>query len=119
MAAGTLTHGDRSVFERSPAARLPDRLLRWTLTAIAVGVLALIGFFFIRLYSESRPVFAKVGVLDFVFGSEWVPSQGQFGALSLVFGTLVTSAIALAIGVPVAVAAALYVTELCPRRLQQ
>jgi phosphate ABC transporter permease protein PstC len=120
MAAGTLTHGDRSGLERSPAAaRLPDRLLRWTLTALAAGVLALIAFFFIRLYGESRPLFAKVGVLDFVFSNEWVPSQGQFGALPLVVGTLITSAIALAIGVPVAVAAALYVTELCPRRLQQ
>src|SRR3954453_7378334 len=120
MAAGTLTHGDRSRLERSPAAsRLPDRLLRWTLTALAAGVLALIAFFFIRLYGESRPLFAKVGVLDFVFSNEWVPSQGQFGALPLVVGTLITSAIALAIGVPVAVSAALFVTELCPRRLQQ
>src|SRR3954468_1481367 len=130
MAAGTLTPRDRSGLERSPgapralerppaAARLPDRLLRWTLTALAAGVLALIAFFFIRLYGESRPLFAKVGVLDFVFTNEWVPSQGQFGALPLVVGTLITSAIALAIGVPVAVSAALFVTELCPRRLQQ
>jgi phosphate ABC transporter permease protein PstC len=118
MAAGALTHGDRSAFERSPAARLPDRLLRWTLTAIAVGVLALIAFFFLRLYGESRPLFQKVGILDFVLSDQWVPSQQQFGALPLVVGTLITSAIALAIGVPIAVASALYVTELCPRRLK-
>src|SRR4051794_7794875 len=118
MAAGALTHGDRSAFERSPAARLPDRLLRWTLTAIAVGVLALIAFFFIRLYGESRPLFQKVGVLDFVFKDQWVPSKQQFGALPLVVGTLITSVIALAIGVPIAVASALYVTELCPGRLK-
>src|SRR3954464_273651 len=115
MAAGALTHGDRSAFERSPAARLPDRLLRWTLTAIAVGVLALIAFFFLRLYGESRPLFQKIGVLDFVLSDQWVPSQQLFGALPLVVGTLITSAIALAIGVPVAVATAVYLTELCPR----
>src|SRR3954452_19289324 len=114
MAAGTLTHGDRSVFERSPAARLPDRLLRWTLTALAGGVLALVCFFFIRLYGEARPLFAKSGVRDFIFTNEWVPSQGQFGALPLVVGTLITSAIALAIGVPVAVAGGHYLTELPP-----
>ena len=39
----------------------------------------------------------------------------MYGALPLVVGTLITAAIALLIGVPVAIAAALYVTELCPR----
>src|SRR3954471_20562964 len=118
MAAGTATHGDRSLRERPSAARLPDAFLRWTLTAIAVGVLALIAFFFIRLYGESRPLFQQVGIIDFVFSDAWVPNKNQFGALPLVVGTLITSAIALAIGVPIAVAAAVYVTELCPRRLK-
>ena len=48
-----------------------------------------------------------------------MPSQNQFGALPLVVGTLVSSAIALVIGVPVAVATALYITELCPRQIKQ
>ena len=119
MAAGTATHDDRATLARPSAARLPDKVLRWTLTAIAVGVLALIAFFFIRLYGESRPLFSEVGIFDFVFSNEWVPNKNQFGALPLVVGTIITSVIALAIGVPIAVAAAVYVTELCPRRLQQ
>jgi len=119
MAAGTAVHDDRPEIGRPSAARLPDTALRWTLTAIAVGVLALIAFFFIRLYGESRPLFREVGIFDFVFSNEWVPNKNQFGALPLVVGTLITSAIALGIGVPIAVAAALYVTELCPRRFQQ
>src|SRR3954467_13238398 len=118
MAAGTATQDDPSFPERPSAARLPDVFLRWTLTAIAVGVLALIAFFFIRLYGESRPLFNEVGIIDFVFSDQWVPNKNQFGALPLVVGTLITSAIALAIGVPIAVASALYVTELCPRRLK-
>src|SRR3954467_5121157 len=113
MAAGTATQDDPSFHERPSAARLPDVFLRWTLTAIAVGVLALIAFFFIRLYGESRPVLNEVGLIDFVFGDQWVPNKNQFGALPLVVGTLITSAIALAIGFPIAVAAAVYVTELC------
>src|SRR4051812_36728160 len=119
MAAGTLTQDDHgSHVERPSAARLPDVILRWTLTAIAVGVLALIAFFFIRLYGESRPLFREVGIIDFVFSDAWVPNKNDFGALPLVVGTLITSVIALAIGVPVAVAAAVYVTELCPERLK-
>ena len=118
MVAGTLTSGGRS-FERSPLSRLPDRALRWTLTGLAAAILVLIAYFFIRLYDEAQPVFTKYGVFDFVFSNAWVPSQGQFGALPLVVGTLVTSALALLIGVPVAVASALYVTELAPRRVRQ
>src|SRR4051794_28706882 len=104
MEAGTITHGSAAIRGRSPWARLPDRLLKWVLTGIAALILILIAYFFLRLINESTPVFDKVGVLHFVFGSEWVPSQGQYGALPLLVGTIITSAIALGIGVPVAVA---------------
>jgi phosphate ABC transporter permease protein PstC len=108
---------DRSL-ERSWGARLPDRLLRWTLTLLAIGVIALIVFFFLRLIDESRPVFSHTGIFDFVFDNDWVPSEQLYGALPLVVGTLITSAIALVIGVPVAIASALYLTELAPIRIR-
>jgi phosphate ABC transporter permease protein PstC len=119
MEAGTITRGGRSIFERSPLSRLPDRILKWGLFGIAAGILALIAFFFIRLVLESRPVFEDYGVLKFVFTDAWVPSKGEYGALPLVVGTLITSVIGLVIGVPVAVASALYITELAPRRAKQ
>jgi phosphate ABC transporter permease protein PstC len=119
MSAGTLARGGRATPARSPLSRLPDRLLRWGLTGLAVAILALIAFFFVKLAIESKPVFAKYGVLKFIFSNEWVPSKQLFGALPLVVGTLITSVVALVIGVPVAVAAALYITELAPRRLRE
>src|SRR3982751_6636690 len=119
MAAGTApAAGGRSVFERSPVARLPDRLLRWGLSGLAAGILALIAFFFIRLYVEAKPAFDRFGVIGFVFDNNWDVSANQYGAWALVVGTLITSAIALLIGVPIAVAAALYIAELAPRRLR-
>ena len=120
MAAGTATRSEASApLARTSLARLPDRLLRWVLTGLAVAILVLIAYFFIRLITESEPVFSKYGVLKFVFSNEWVPSQQLYGALPLIVGTLITSAVALLIGVPVAVASALYVTELAPKRLKQ
>jgi phosphate ABC transporter permease protein PstC len=118
VAVGTLSRGGRASLGRPPVSRLPDRLLRWGLTGLAVAILALIAFFFIKLAIESQPVFSKYGVLKFVFSNEWVPSQQLYGALPLVVGTLITSAVALLIGVPVAVATALYLTELAPRRVR-
>src|SRR4051812_27636129 len=118
MGTGTLASGGRAL-TRPPLSRLPDRVLKWGLTGLAGAILALIAFFFVKLCLEAQPVFTKYGVVNFVFSNEWVPSQQLYGALPLVVGTLITSAVALLIGVPVAVAAALYVTELAPKRVRQ
>src|ERR671922_670498 len=120
MEAGSLTaRGGRSVLERSPRSRAADPVLRWVLTGLAGLILVLIAFFFIRLYVEAKPAFDKFGYFGFVFDNDWDVSKAIFGAWPLVVGTLITSGVALLIGVPVAVAAALYITELCPRRLRQ
>jgi phosphate ABC transporter permease protein PstC len=118
LEAASIPSGGRSKLERSPLARLPDRALRYGLTLLAALILALIVYFFVRLVGEAHPAFAKEGVLGFAFTDNWDVSAGHFGALPLVVGTLITSVLALLMGVPVAVATALYVTELCPRRVK-
>jgi phosphate ABC transporter permease protein PstC len=118
LEAASIPGGGRSKLGRSPLARLPDRALRYGLTLLAALILALIVYFFVRLVGEARPAFAKEGVFGFAFGNDWNVSAEHFGALPLVVGTLITSALALLMGVPVAVATALYITELCPRRIK-
>jgi phosphate ABC transporter permease protein PstC len=110
--------GDRPTFGRSPLARLPDRVLRYGLTMASAGILVLIVYFFYSLASESSSAFSRFGVLGFAFNNNWDIARNTYGALPLVVGTLITSAVALLIGVPGAVATALYITELCPRRLR-
>ncbi len=116
-ASATTVRGDRSVLERSPLGRLPDQVLQWTLTVLATAILVLIAYFFIRLIGQSSTAISHFG-LGFVFGNDWNPSRLIFRGLPLVFGTLATSAIALLIGVPVAIATALFLIELCPRRIR-
>src|ERR1039457_4185055 len=118
MESASMPTGDRSVLERSPIARLPAPALRYGLTALAMLVPALIVYFFVRLVGGARPAFARAGAFGFVFNNDWNVSAERFGALPLVVGTLITSALALLIGVPVAVATAIYATELCPLRLR-
>ena len=118
MEAASAAGGDRALLARSPLARLPDRALKYGLTALAALILALIVYFFVRLVGQAQPAFAHTGVVGFAFDNNWNPSAGHFGALPLVVGTLITSTLALIIGVPVAVAAALYTTELSPRALR-
>jgi phosphate transport system permease protein len=116
-ATTTTASGGRSVLERSPFARLPDQVLKWGLTGLALAILALLVYFFIRLIGQSHTTFSRFG-LSFVFGNDWDVSRNIYHALPLVAGTLITSAIALLLGVPVAVATALYLNELCPRRIR-
>ncbi len=130
MEASVTVGGGRSALERSPLHRLPDRALKFGLSGLAAAVLILIGYFFVELIGQSSTAFGHIGVFDFFVRNNWDVSQLQqgaacttatdahctFGAWALILGTLITSGIALVIGVPVAVAAALYLTELCPRR---
>jgi phosphate ABC transporter permease protein PstC len=118
MEAATIPSGDRELLSRSPLARLPDRALKYGLTGLAGLILVLIVYFFIRLVGEASPAFSHAGVLGFTFNNDWNVSAEHFGALPLLLGTLLTSALALLIGVPVAVAGAIYATELCPVRLR-
>jgi phosphate ABC transporter permease protein PstC len=129
-ASATTAGGGRSAFERSPLSRVPDQVLQWGLSGLAAAILILIAYFFVRLIGQSTTAFSHIGFLNFFFHNNWDVSQLQqggacttatnagctFGAWALMVGTLITSAIALVIGVPIAVATALYVTELCPRR---
>ena len=117
MEAGAFsTRGGRPFGGRSPRARVPDVALRWGLTALAAAILVLIAYFFARLIGEANAALSKFGVFGFVFDNDWDVSASHYGALPLLVGTLITSALALVIGVPVAVGTALYITELCPRR---
>ena len=79
----------------APLSQLPDKALRWGLTALAALILALIGYFFIRLYIEAKPAFDKFGVIGFTFDNNWDVSKNIYGALPLVVGTLITATIAL------------------------
>jgi phosphate ABC transporter permease protein PstC len=120
MAAGTelAPRGGRFLEERPLRARLADPIFQWILALVAALVLLLIAFFFVFLIDKARPALAHQGVFSFVFSNDWNPSRQIYGGWPLVAGTLITSAIALLIGVPVAVASALFVTELCPSRLR-
>src|SRR5437763_111753 len=110
--------GSRPSIGRLPGVRRQDIAFENGLRLVAFLILVLIAFFFVRLYVEASPAFQRFGFFGFVFTNNWDVSREVFGALPLLAGTLITSATALLIGVPVAVAAALFVSQLCPRRFR-
>jgi phosphate ABC transporter permease protein PstC len=119
MEAGALSsRGASPMLGGAPHSRLPDRALGLFLRALAALILALIAFFFVFLIIKANPALSRFGVIGFTFDNNWDVSRGVYGALPLLVGTIITAAIALVIGVPVAVGTALYLNELCPRRLR-
>ena len=91
----------------------------YALTAFfATLVLVILGGVIIALIDGAWPALRHFG-LSFFFTSAWNPVTERFGALAPVYGTLVTSAIAMLIGIPVAFGVALFITELCPPWLKR
>ncbi len=99
-------------------SRTADRLFKGGLTLAALVIPALMGLLVYELYLGSELAIERYG-LGFVTGSSWDPVAESFGALPLIFGTLLSSAIALVIAVPLSLGVAIYITEFAPRVLRQ
>jgi phosphate transport system permease protein len=88
-----------------------------TLGSATLVVVMLLGVM-VSLVIGAWPALAKFG-FSFVWTERWSPVKEIFGALAPIYGTLVTSAIAMAIGIPVSFGIAIFLTEICPQKLRQ
>jgi phosphate transport system permease protein len=82
-----------------------------------VAVLVLVALIIYELITGGSLAWHAFG-WKFFLGRDWDPVNDQFGALTFVYGTLVSSLLALLIAVPLAVGVAVFITEMCPRRLK-
>jgi len=96
--------------------RPADTLFRFTTAACASIVLILLAGMLIRTTWSAWPAFSHSGI-GIITSNTWNPNANQFGGLSFIYGTLVTSFIALVLGVPVSVLIALFLTEIAPARI--
>jgi phosphate transport system permease protein len=99
----------------SPRARgaWADWVFERATLVFALLVLGLLAGILVALGIAAAPALEKFGI-GFFFTNIWNPVKGIFGGLAPIYGTLVTSAIALLIGVPVSFGIALFLTEMCP-----
>ena len=103
-----MTSGKNSEFE---VGRLKgDSVLKAIVAAAAIAIVVLLAALAYELVSGSRPSIAKFG-LSFVWITTWDPVHTIFGALPFIFGTVVTSLLALLIGLPISLGVAIFLTE--------
>ena len=98
--------------------RLGDAAFRHLTRAAAVGVLLLLGAVIISLIRGSIPALKTFG-FGFLVSERWNPVTENFGALPAIYGTVITSFIAMLIAVPIGLMIAFFLTELCPRWLRR
>ncbi len=103
--------------ERRREIHFADRMFYYFLKSIGLGVLLLCGSLIVFLYQAAAPAIDQFG-WDFFITNSWDPIDQQYGALAFIWGTVVSSFIALLISVPISVGTALFLTELSPKWLK-
>jgi len=98
--------------------RVTDSAFHGITRAAAITVLIILGGTIVSLIHGSLPVISTFGV-DFLVQERWNPVTEKFGALAPIYGTIVTSFIAMLIAVPIGLLITLFLTELCPMWLRR
>lgn len=111
-------HKEDHLARRRPGKKLAGLLFAGLATGFAILALALLAGILVSLTSASWPSIREFG-LGFLLSAEWNPPAERFGAAIPIYGTLVTSLIALIIAVPVSFGIALFLTELSPLWLRR
>ena len=113
-----LVHDEAKRVKTLRRFNLGDRTFKVITQISAVTVLALLAGVMLALLHGSLLTWQTFG-LDFLFTEKWNPVTEKFGALAPIYGTLVTSTIAMLIGVPVSLGIAFFLTEISPERLRR
>ncbi len=99
------------------SSRMPDKMFRLIILLSAISVFGIVVLVVWELVSKSQLSLHQFGI-KFFWGTDWDPVNGQFGALPFIFGTLVSSFLALFLAIPLSVGVAVFITEMCPQRLR-
>ncbi len=124
LPSGTQPHGDaapsqvRGYLRAKSDSAFADRLFQWLMLACALTVFLIVLFVFGELAWQSRATIARFG-MTFFYRSVWDPVNENFGARSFIYGTLISSLLALLLAVPLSISTAVFITEMCPEPLRK
>lgn len=95
-----------------------DRLMRYVLIAVSSMTVLIILMIIVFTLGNSWTAISNLNLWEFLTGDSWKPSDGEYGALPLIAGTLLVTLGAMAFAVPVGLAAAVYISEIAPARMR-
>ena len=104
-------------FRRHMSSRyFTDRLARYAIHASALIAFLILLTIVVFIVKGSIPAFQEVGVFNIVFGTRWYPSTDACGILTMIAGSVATTALALVIAVPLSLGCAIFLFEVAPKR---
>lgn len=111
--APLVRRGPRWLSRLGREVNVGDFVFRGAASLFAAVVVLVLAAMAVQMWQASRPAIDKFG-WDFVWGRDWNPVKESFGALPFIYGTLVSSLLALVIAVPISLGVAIFLTELAP-----
>jgi phosphate transport system permease protein len=93
-----------------------DKIFRTILIILAAVILIIVAAMIFMMVWNSVPTLKAFG-LNFLIRSEWFPAQNEFGALPFIYGTIVSSVLALVISVPISLGIAIFLVEQAPKKI--
>ena len=117
VAAAKVTSVESGPLLRTSGGEVPDRVFQSGITLCGLAILGVLGLIVSELVMRSRLSWHAFGFHFFVT-SDWDPVNEKFGALPFIYGTVVSSLVALVIAVPLSIGVAVFTTEMCPKPLR-
>lgn len=99
--------------------KLGEYLIEKGLFITAIFSIIIILLIFAFVFREGLPIFQDFGLLNFIFGMEWAPSDGQFGVFTMIIGSLCITLLALIMAVPLSLLCAIFMAEIAPSGMRK
>lgn len=95
-----------------------EKLTECVFLLIALSALSVLALITVFIFIKGLPIITKVGVLNFVFGMKWAPSQGDYGIFPMIVGSVSVTLGAAILGVPIAICCSIFLAEFAPAALR-
>jgi phosphate transport system permease protein len=95
-----------------------EKLTERVFLLIALSTLSVLALITVFIFIKGMPIIAKVGIINFVFGMKWAPSQGYYGIFPMIVGSVSVTIGAAIVGVPIAICCSIFLAEFAPAKLR-
>lgn len=96
-----------------------EKTIEYLLLVLALAAISVLATIAIVIFVWGLPIFVKVGIGKFLFGTKWAPTRGVFGIFPMIIGSLVVTLGALLISVPLGLACAVFLSEIAPKKVSR
>ena len=96
---------------------LKEKIMKTVFLLAAIASIAAAALICIFLFSSGIPAIGKIGVVEFLLGTEWRPANDIYGIFPMIVGSIYVTVGALIIGVPIGLLTAIYMVKFCPEKL--